>query len=116
MLRREQGDNHPTQNGLNIGLEESQHQSLVKSTIAGQQRLVRDLFQYRARTTTPFQCAEGLRLEPVIKDKYVEYQLNHGHLGLCVAEKGVVVDQDNALWGASVDGEVHDTQAVQLET
>ena len=37
MLRREQGDNHPTQNGLNIGLEESQHQSLVKSTIAGQQ-------------------------------------------------------------------------------
>lgn len=45
-------------------------------------RLVRDLFQYRIRTTTPFQCAEGLRLEPVIKDKYVEYQLNHGHLGL----------------------------------
>ena len=37
MLRRGQGDNHPTQNGLNIGLEESQHQSLVKSTIAGQQ-------------------------------------------------------------------------------
>ena len=25
MLRRGQGDNHPTQNGLNIGLEESQH-------------------------------------------------------------------------------------------
>ena len=44
-------------------------------------RLVRDLFQYRIRTT-PFQCAEGLRLDPVIKDKYVEYQLNHGHLGL----------------------------------
>ena len=44
--------------------------------------LVRDLFQYRIRTTTSFQCAEGLRLEPVIKDKYVEYQLNHGHLGL----------------------------------
>ena len=31
-------DNHPTQNGLYIGLEESQHQSLVKSTITGQQR------------------------------------------------------------------------------
>ena len=71
-------------------------------------RLVRDLFQYRARTTTPFQCAEGLRLEPVIKDKYVEYQLNHGHLGLCVEEKGVVIDQDNAFLAASVDGEVHD--------
>ena len=37
MLMRRQGDNHPTQNGFNIGLEESQHQSLVKSTIAGQQ-------------------------------------------------------------------------------
>ena len=36
MLRRGQGDNHPTQNGLNIGLEESQHQSLLKSTISGQ--------------------------------------------------------------------------------
>ena len=71
-------------------------------------RLVRDLFQYRTRTTTPFQCAEGLRLEPVIKDKYVEYQLNHGHLGLCVEEKGVVIDQDNAYLAASVDGEVHD--------
>lgn len=31
-------DNHPTQNGLYIELEESQHQSLVKSTITGQQR------------------------------------------------------------------------------
>ena len=113
MFRREQGDNHPTQNGLNIGLEESQHQSLVKSTIAGQQlhQIALSpchLFQYRARTTTPFQCAEGLRLEPVIKDKYVEYQLNHGHLGLCVEEKGVVIDQDNAFLAASVDGEVHD--------
>ncbi|XP_044179011.1 uncharacterized protein LOC114971244 [Acropora millepora] len=71
-------------------------------------RLVRDLFQYKKRTTTPFQCAEGLRLEPVIKDKYVEYPLNHGHLGLCVEEKGVVIDQDNAFLAASVDGEVHD--------
>ena len=70
MLRRGQGDNHPTQDGLNIGLEESQYQSLVKSTTrrspTAPDRLVRDLFQYRTRTTTPFQCAEGLRLEPVI--------------------------------------------------
>ena len=29
--------------------------------------LVRDLLQYRTRTTTPFQCAEGLRLEPLIR-------------------------------------------------
>ena len=43
----------------------------------------------------------------VIKDKYVEYQLNHGHLGLCV-EEGVVNDRDNAFLQASVDGEVHD--------
>ena len=47
-------------------------------------RLVRDLFQYRTRTTTRFKSAEGFRPEPVIKDKSVEYQLNHGHLGLCV--------------------------------
>ena len=39
MLRRGQEDNHPTQNGLpvNIGLEESQHQSLMRSTIASQE-------------------------------------------------------------------------------
>ena len=36
-VEERQGDNHPIPNGLNIGLEESQHQSLVKSTIAGQQ-------------------------------------------------------------------------------
>lgn len=69
--------------------------------------LVRDLFQSRTRTSIPFQCAEGLRLESVIKDKYGEYQLNHGHLGLCVEEKGVIIDQDNAFLATSVDGEVH---------
>ena len=72
-------------------------------------RLVRDLFKYKTRTTTPFQCAEGLRLQPIIRDKYVEYQLNHGHYGLCVEEKGVVIDQDNAFLAASVDGEVGDS-------
>ena len=44
----------------------------------------------------------------MIKDKYVEYQLKHGHLGLCIEEKGIVVDRDNAFLAASVDGEVHD--------
>ena len=44
----------------------------------------------------------------MIKDKYIEYQLNHGHLGLGIEEKGVVIDQDNAFLAASVDGEVHD--------
>ena len=44
----------------------------------------------------------------MIKDKYVEYQLNHGHLGVWVEEKGVVIDQDNAFLATSVDGEVHD--------
>ena len=71
-------------------------------------RLVRDLFQYKTKTTTPFQCAEGLRLEPVIRQKYVEYQHNHGHYGLCVDEKGLVIDQENAFLAASVDGEVTD--------
>ena len=101
MLRRGQGDNHPTQNGSKFGEINNR-----RSTTAPD-RLVRDLFQYRTRTTTPFQCAEGLRLEPVIKDKCVEYQLNHGHLGVCVEEKGVVIDQDNVFLAASVDGEVH---------
>ena len=71
-------------------------------------RLVRDLFQYKTKTTTPFQCAEGLRLEPAIRQKYVEYQHNHGHDGLCVNEKGLVIDPENAFLAASVDGEVTD--------
>ena len=44
----------------------------------------------------------------MINVKYVEYHLNHGHLGLCIEEKGVVIDQDNAFLAASVDGEEHD--------
>ena len=44
----------------------------------------------------------------MINVKYVEYHLNHGHLGLCIEEKGVVIDQDNAFLAASVDGKVHD--------
>ena len=46
-------------------------------------RLVRDLFQYKTKTTTPFQCAE--------------YQHDHGHDGLSVDEKGLVIDQENAF-------------------
>lgn len=71
-------------------------------------RLVRDCFQYKTRTATPFQCAEGLRLEPQIREKYVDYQHNNGHRGLCVEEKGLVIDPDNAFLAASVDGEVTD--------
>ena len=71
-------------------------------------RLVRDLFQYKTKTATPFQCAEGLRLEPAIRQKYVEYQHNHGHDGLCVNEKGLVIDPENEFLAASVDGEVTD--------
>lgn len=71
-------------------------------------RLVRDLFQYKTRTATPFQCAEGLRLEPLIREKYVEYQQSQGHKGLCVKEKGFVIDYKNPFLGASVDGEVTD--------
>lgn len=70
--------------------------------------LVRDLFQCKTRTATPFQCAEGLRLEPLIREKYVEYQQSQGHKGLCVKEKGFVIDYKNPFLGASVDGEVTD--------
>ena len=44
----------------------------------------------------------------MIKDKYFEYQLNYGHLGLCVEEKAVFMHQDIAFFAASVDSEVHD--------
>lgn len=66
---------------------------------------VRDLFQYKTKTTTPFQYAEGLRLEAVNRDKC---QLNHGHYGLCIEDKGVVIEQENAFLAARVDGEVSD--------
>ena len=69
MLRREQGDNHPTQKKYRTGRITASKFAEInnrRSTTA-QDRLVRDLFQYRTRTTTPFQCVEGLRLEPLIR-------------------------------------------------
>ena len=33
--------------------------------------LIRDIFQYNPKGKTPHQCQEGLRLEPIIKEKYI---------------------------------------------
>ena len=47
-------------------------------------------------------------MEPVIISKYVEYQNINGHAGITVKEKGLVIDKENPVLAASVDGEVTD--------
>ena len=47
-------------------------------------------------------------MEPVIISKYVEYQNISGHAGITVKEKGLVIDKENPVLAASVDGEVTD--------
>ena len=42
------------------------------------------------------------------REKYVEYQQSQEHKGLCVKEKGFVIDYKNPFLAASVDGEVTD--------
>ena len=71
-------------------------------------RLVRDLFQYKVRPSVPYQCKVGLEMEPVIISKYIEYQNINGHGGITVKEKGLVIDKENPVLAASVDGEVTD--------
>ena len=71
-------------------------------------RLVRDLFQYKARLNVPYQCKVGLIMEPVIISKYIEHQNIHGHEGITVKEKGLIIDKENPVLAASVDGEVTD--------
>lgn len=69
-------------------------------------RLVRDLFQYKARPNVPYQCKVGLEMEPVIISKYIKHQTIHGHEGITVKEKGLIIDKENPVLAASVDGEV----------
>ena len=71
-------------------------------------RLVRDLFQYKARPNVPYQCKVGLEMESVIISKYIEHQNIHGHEGITVKEKGLIIDKENPVLAASVDGEVTD--------
>ena len=71
-------------------------------------RLVRNLFQYKVRPRVPYQCKVGLEMEPVIISKYIEYQNINGHGGITVKEKGFVIDRENPVLAASVDGEVTD--------
>ena len=71
-------------------------------------RLVRDVFQYNCRPNIPYQCQMGLEMEPVIIDKYIHHQENNGHGGITVKDKGLIIDKDNPVLAASVDGEVSD--------
>lgn len=74
-------------------------------------RLIHDIFQYNPKGKTPHQCQEGLRLEPIIKEKYVAKQLETGHTGIKVSEKGLIIDRKSPLLAASIDGEVYDPTA-----
>ena len=44
----------------------------------------------------------------VIMNKYIEHQNINGHEGTTVTEKGLVIDKENPVLAASVDGEVTD--------
>ena len=74
-------------------------------------RLTRDIFQYKTRSAVPAQCAEGLRLEPLISAKYVAKQQAAGHTGLFVEERGLFIDKTTPLLAGSIDGEVSDPTA-----
>jgi len=45
-------------------------------------------------------------MEPVIISKYIEHQNIDAHEGITVKEKGIVIDKENPVLAASVDGEV----------
>ena len=45
-------------------------------------------------------------MAPVIMGKYIQHQENNGHEGITVKDKGLVIDKDNPVLAASVDGEV----------
>ena len=49
--------------------------------------------------------------EPIIKAKYIAKQLETGHTGIKVSEKGLIIDRKNPLLAASIDGEVYDPTA-----
>ena len=70
--------------------------------------MIRDIFQYNPKGKTPHQCQEGLRLEPIIKEKYIAKQSENGHTGIKVSEKGLIIDRKNPLLAASIDGQVYD--------
>ena len=56
-------------------------------------------------------------MEPVIIGKYIQHQENNGHEGITVKDKGLVIDKDNPVLAAGVDGEVSDpTNIIRLDT
>lgn len=56
-------------------------------------RLTCDIFQYKTKSAVPAQCDEGLRLEPLIRAKYVARQQAAGHTGLFDEERGLFIDK-----------------------
>ena len=74
-------------------------------------RIVRDIFQYKEKRHLPSHCAEGLNLEPVIKEKYIHAQLQNGHAEIAVHQRGLIIDKSCPLLAASIDGEVCDPDA-----
>ena len=68
-------------------------------------RLVRNVFQYNGRPNILYQCQVGLEMETVIIGKYFQHQGNNGQKD---KDKGLVIDKDNPVLAASVDGEVSD--------
>ena len=71
-------------------------------------RVVRDVFQYKCGPNIPYHCQVGLKMEAVIIGKYIQHQESNGHGGITVKDKGLVVDEDDPVLDASVDGEVSD--------
>ena len=111
LLRKKQGGNPATQwfKYRNGRLTASKFGKISNRRITTPpDRLVRDLFQYKARPNVPYQCKVGLEMEPVIISKYIEHQNIHGHEGIAVKEKGLIIDMENPLLAANVDGEVTD--------
>ena len=47
-------------------------------------------------------------MEPAIIRKYIQHKNNSGRKGITVAEKGLVIDKENPVLAASVDGGVND--------
>lgn len=64
------------------------------------------MFQHKVRPNVPYQCKVELEMEPVIISKYIEHQNIDAHEGINVKEKGIVIDKENPVLAASVDGEV----------
>ena len=55
-------------------------------------RLVSDIFNYKTRTQTPYQCKAGLDMETIIITKYMETKYAYGDSNISVEQRGLVID------------------------